>query len=284
MSLFISASAWAEAAKGRVRSDGAVVYKAASFDSEVLANLAPGSIYYISDRLFNGAFYRIMVKKNVFGYVPDYQMDPLSAGSAAAVTAQKNPKMAAKKKTPSLPKQPERREPTKRSLALTRLGGLEYANIDFKEHTMGGNYHANTSFFGFKFSGPDLLIEGPFTMDINLLFSFGAPSYYADATGNSADGFIMLSDVMLQYNWGMGPNAMWYFGFGPLLRYSKFNLALGSGASKKAYLAQDMNFGADFNLGLAFRLARRWALRVEGRYYWEKNMYPGFAGAIQYSF
>jgi hypothetical protein len=282
-------AAWAGPAKGRVRSDGAVIYKGASFDSDVLTNLPAGNVYYISNRLFNGAFYRIMVKKNVFGYVPDYQMDPLSgsASSVAVSPSKRATKNSAKKnstKEKSESSEPVRREPPQLPLTVTRFGGLEYAMIDFKEHTMGGNYHANTSFYGFKFSGSNLLIEGPFTMDINLLFSFGAPDYYADATKNSADGFIMLSDVMIQYNDALTRRAMFYFGFGPLLRYSKFNLALGSGAATKAYLAQDMNLGIDFNAGIAAQLARRWVVRGELRYYWEKSMYPGYAAAVQYSF
>jgi len=276
-----SGNAWAEAAKGRVRSDGATIYKAASFDSAVIAHLAPGTTFYISTVLFNGAFYRIMVKKNLLGYVPDYQIDPLN-GAAAANAATTN--VDAKKNKKSKDKTPPRREPPQRALASTRFGGLEYAAIDFKEHTMGGNYHQSISFFGFKFSGPNLLVNGPFTMDINVLMHFGAPGYYQDATGNSADGFIMLADVMFQTYWPLSQNVMAYYGFGPMLHFSKFNLGLGTSPNIKTYLAEDMNLGADFNLGLATRVGNRWGIRGEVRYYWEKTMYLGFAGAVQYSF
>lgn len=284
LSMLTSLQAFAAAAKGRIRSEGATIYKAASFDSPVIANLAPGTTYYISSVLFNGAFYRIMIKKNVLGYVPDYQIDPLNGSAAKAApistAAQKNKKMS---KTAD--KAAERKDPAQRSIALTRYGGLEYAMIDYKEHTMGSNYHQNMSFFGFKFSGPNLMVSGPFTMDINVLMHFGAPNYYETATGNSADGFILLADMMLQTNWPLSKNAMLYYGFGPVFHFSKFNLRLGSTTpTKKSYLAEDMNLGAVFNLGLAGRLSNRWGIRGEARYYWEKTMYLGFAGAVQYSF
>lgn len=281
-SVFSGSSAFADAAKGRVRADGAMVYKSASFDAPVIANLAPGATYYISSVLFNGAFYRIMVKRNVLGYVPDYQIDLL--GGAAAKNAPNSADAKKNKKAKAPEKAAQRKEPPKRPLSLTRYGGLEYAAIDYKEHTMGSNYHQSISFFGFKFSGPDLLVSGPFTMDINLLMHFGAPDYYEKATGNSADGFILLADVMFQTNIPVSQNIMAYGGFGPMFHFSKFNLQLGVSPTKKTYLAEDMNLGAVFNVGLAARIAKRWAIRGEARYYWEKSMYLGFAGAAQYSF
>jgi hypothetical protein len=274
--------AGATAARGKVRSEEAVVYKSANFDSPVIAKLPAGGVYYISSVLFNGAFYRIMVKRNLIGYVADYQIDPLSGATAAA------PKVNTERKKTKPSKNKEkaeaRKEPPQRPLSLTRYGGFEYASIDYKEHTMGGNYHEGLSFFGAKFSGPDLLVSGPFTMDINLLMHFGAPGYYKTATGNSADGFVFLADVMFESTVPMTAKTMIFYGFGPMFHFSKFNLQLGTAPSKKNYVAEDMNLGAVFNLGGALRLNRRWGLRGEARYYWEKATYIGFTGAVQYAF
>lgn len=266
--------------RGKIVSDEAQIYEQADFDSVVIAILPGGGTYDISKGLTNGAFYKIRFTEPgqpaKLGYIADSDIRPLfKTNNPNQKSASNNPK----KKSSS--KEPRR----KKSFENTRYIGPQYAMVDFQEETMGAKPHENLGFVGMKISGPNVLLEGLIPMDLNLLFYSGAPSYYQKATGNGASGFIFLGNILLQTYWPLGPNALTYFGFGPMMKYSKFDVELRNSTTGKnqPFSLEDISVGATFDAGIGLR-AGPVALRVDYQYFWEKQAYGGFSAAVQWGF
>jgi hypothetical protein len=115
------------------------------------------------------------------------------------------------------------------------------------------------------------------------LFSPSAPKYYEDITKKSAGGFIFIADFLFQTAVPRGKDVMTFYGFGPMLKYSHFNLEVPDGTRTLNYAADDMSVGAVFNLGLGFRISRV-AMRLDAKYYWEKVQYYGFGANVGLDF
>lgn len=263
---------------GRVVNDGAAVYRDASFDSEAFGYLEQGKLYNISRNIYGGAFYRILVKPGVIGYVADSDIKPIGAKKTAdgASAGKDGNKGDAEEKKP-----PRRKLP----FQYTQYFGLEYANIRHRENTMGQRPSQSLGFFGLKIFGPNLVLEGLSVTEMNFLIYPNAPSYYKDTTGKDAAGWIFMADILFQMVTPHGKNTVTYFGFGPLLKYSKYDVELqdATTSSRTRYSLEDINIGAAFNLGLGFRF-NRFALRAEYQFYWEQLNYSGFAIALQRDF
>ena len=258
--------------RGKIVGEEVQIYQKPDFDSPVIATVEAGGIYDISNVTFNNAFYKIRLKPGVLGYVADSDIKPLFKTTNVPSKDGKKPK----KKTVSK---------RNKTFEFTRFGGLTYAMIDFMEETMGGKPHENLGFIGAKISGPNVLLDGLLPIDVNLLFYSGAPSYYKKATGLSADGFIFLADILFQTYWPQSQNTLTYFGFGPMFKYSKFDVAVHDNSTGKdqPFSAEDMSVGAAFGAGVGLRMGSL-ALRVDYQYFWEKQMYGGFSGALQWAF
>lgn len=254
--------------------DGVQVYKNPDFDSPVIAVLPGGKVYDVSAKIVNGAFYRIRVKPGLLGYVADSDVKPLfpTQGKSA------NDKVKRSKESRPEPKR-------KRSFEFTQYAGIQYISIEYAENTMGDKRKDQLGFIGAKLSGPDLVVDGAFPTDVNFLFYTGAPGYYEKLTGNSADGWILLMDFLWENYNPMGKNALTFWGFGPMFKFSKFNVLLTDPATgrRSDYSLQDMSLGAVFNAGVALR----WepvALRGELKYFWEKQQYWGAGLSLQFNF
>lgn len=255
--------------KGKVMHDGAIVYSEADFDSQVLGYAKIGGIYEISSKTF-GVFYRIQVKPGVIGYIADSDIMPLN-------------KVSAKGNIESTQKEKGERPKKHRSFENARYFGLQYSQVNYFEETMGRGLTESLAFFGMKLSGPYLLIQGPINTEMNFIFHMGAPSYYEKYTGHAAAGWIFMTDFLIQMVLPQGKNTMFYFGFGPMFRISKFQTVVGSGTATTTYNLEDMALGAAFNLGIGFRMGAV-ALRAEGKYYWEKYKNTAANLALQFEF
>lgn len=274
-------SALAEPAKvykARILVEGALVYQKADFDSAILGTLKEKQVFEVSFKSFSG-FHRIRVG-NKIGYIIESDLEPLNF----EFEGQKKLKSGSKKNKSSKNKKAERSEPRKkRPFALSRFVGPAIATINFTENTMGSKLSESETFFGVKLSGTDVLIEGDIDTEINLMFRYGAPGYYDTFTGQSASGWNLITDFQLQHVSTLSPIAIGYFGFGPMFRFSKFDVALKDSGVTTAYSATDMVLGAAFSLGMGFR-AGAVALRSEFKYYWEKTQYSGLTAAMQFEF
>ena len=68
-----------------------------------------------------------------------------------------------------------------------------------------------------------------------------------------------------------------------MFKFSHFELGItDSGTGKtKSYSADDISVGAIFNFGVAFKVSD-YALRLDAKYYWEKEAY--LAGGLSFLF
>ncbi len=275
MAVFGQAAKPKQSFRAQIKHSEAHVFKEPNFDSDVLAVLSEGKIYPVSRQKVNKAFYRIRIRPGLVGYISDADVKPLFS-----LPSQKPPPKSGSRIDAE--KMPEK---NKRSFQYIQYVGGQYSLINFKEDTMGVQRQDRRSFFGLKLSGPDLVVEGAFQTDVNFQFSNGAPSYYESLTGNSADGWIMLMDFRWQTYSPLGRDVLTFLGFGPMLRYSKFNVSLTDAVTGRStsYSLEDIAMGAVFNLGGALRLGSI-ALRGEFQYYWEKLQYLGGGLSLQFAF
>lgn len=278
-----AAGAWQQA---QVITPNANVYQAADFDSPVLGHLKQGTVWNISKDV-TGAFYQIRVRDNLIGYVCDVDVKagkPIAKGN-----------LGPEKPKPLSGATPAKREPPavkkQRSFEYTDFWGIELASIRYRENTMGLRPTDQLSFYGLQFSGPNIVFDG-YTTEFNALVSLGAPRYYQQATGNDASGFIFLTDFLFLQNRNLSRDVMFFFGFGPMFKFSKFEVALncdaglcnGTTTGTLPESLTDMSLGAVFDTGITQRLGSSFALRAELQYYWEKLQYYGFSLSGQFSF
>ncbi|MGZ3768018.1 MAG: SH3 domain-containing protein [Bdellovibrio sp.] len=255
----------AESQQGTVIEDGAMVYQDADFDSPIIATLKLGSVYSISKGV-KGAFYKIRIKEGTVGWISDVDIKP---GVVKAPASKKNKKAAEKEK------EEKEKELPKKPFFAARYRGPSFDFINFTEDTLGKQRSEYLLFYGLKFNGFNTLFEGEIYSEGNILFHVGAPKYYSETTKKNADGFIFLADFLLQTASSQGKNRLFFYGFGPVLKYSHFDLELPNGTTTSHYSADDMNLGAVFNVGYAWRLWKT-SLRTDAKWYWEKAQYPGF--------
>ncbi len=266
--------------QGQIMDDEVQVYEKSNFDSNVLGTVQAEQVFDISKTTVNG-FYKIRIKPGVTGYVSDADVKPLfKAGESLPPNENKIKNKKSKKS-----KNSAKGSGKKRSFEYTRFVGPQYAVIDYREETLGGKPHENLNSFGIKISGPNTLMEGLMPIDVNLIYYSGAPSYYSKSTGRSASGFMFLGDILFQTYWPQGKNVLTYFGFGPMMKYSKFDVELLDTTTSKyqPYSLEDISVGMSFDLGLALRIGTT-AVRVDYQYFWEKQTYSGFTAAVQFPF
>lgn len=258
-------SVWAQAQQATVIIEGAMVYQDADFDAPVISTLKLGGVYSISTKK-KGPFYKIRLKPGYTGWISDTDIKPGVIKIAAPEKAK-----------------PEREEKRKRPFFATRYRGpvLQYTN--YMEDTLGKERTDGLLFYGAKINGFNTMFTGEIYTDANILFFFGAPSYYQDYTKRSADGFIFIADFLLQTVMPQGKNMLFFYGFGPMFKYSHFNLDVPSGSSTLSYSADDMSLGAVFDLGTAIRMGS-WSLRGDAKYYWERTKYLAFGLSFSHDF
>jgi hypothetical protein len=267
--VFFTQAAWPQvksrankALKAVILSEQAYVFKKPDFDSEVITILSPGNmVYYVSSGKWD-LFHKIRVSATAFGYISEADIKIISD-------------------QPRVPeeKQSEPQKPQKPFLSRSLIGPV-IQMTNFTESTMAATRSQNLSFIGAKWSGISGFLEGAGYADSNLLFYSGAPGYYADATGKSAGGIIIIGDYMLEMMKLQGPDIVTFYGFGPMFRFSNLQVTLDQG-NDIAYTMTDLVLGAVANAGAGVRLGN-YALRFDGKYYWEKQKYWAIGLAFQW--
>jgi len=243
--------------------DGALVYKDADFDAPVITTLKRGGVYRISKNT-KGPFYKIRVQPGVIGWIADVDVKP---GIVKLAPPPPPPKELRPLEGEGIPK-------TKPFYA-TRYRGPVLMMLDYSEKTLGKERSAQTLFYGLKFNGFNTVFSGEIYTDANLIFSNGAPDYYSKLTGRGSEGFIFIADFLLQTVLPQNKWLLFFYGFGPMFKYSHFKLEVPDGGSTTMYTADDMNLGVVFDLGWGFRIGKA-SLRADAKYYWEKTKYLGY--------
>jgi hypothetical protein len=274
--LLFSPSARAQSQKAIVINQGALVYTQSDFDAPVLTELKAGGVYDISLKT-RGPFYKIRIKPNVTGWIADtdVRVGKFKGRPVLRTKDAKNGK--------GVPAAEDKAKPVKprRPFMATRFRGPVVADLAYAEDTMGALRTETVPFFGFKMEGPNVLISGDMRTDAEFIFHPGAPKFYEKATGQSASGWIFLTDFIFETAL---PQSSWHmvtFGFGPMFKYTHYEVALLDSGRPLNYSLDDMTLGAVFDGGLAFRVGS-YALRFNVKYFWEKTKY--FGGSLTFGF
>lgn len=275
MMVFVGLSAEAQSQKAMVVNQGALVYKDADFDAPVVTELKAGQVFDISLKQ-KGPFYKIRVKSGVLGWIADNDIRLSKSGKLSPVKTP--PKGDAKKEEKDSFLEKKRAK----SFYASRFRGPVLSYLTYSENTMGALRADNTPFYGFKVAGPNTMFSGDFRTDAEFLIHFGAPSYYQKGTGYPASGWIFLADFIFET---ASPQSKWHmltYGFGPMFKYTHYEVSLLQNAKEVSYSLDDMTLGAVFDVGLHFRMANTYALRFNVKYYWEKTQYWG--GSLTFGF
>ncbi|MGZ3743875.1 MAG: SH3 domain-containing protein [Pseudobdellovibrionaceae bacterium] len=280
----VGEGALAQSQKAVVINDGALVYKEADFDAPVITRFKAGHVYDISLKT-KGPFYKVRIKPGVMGWIAD--TDVRVGKNAKGSLAAKNPLNAKAVASKSSEKKAEndsfleKKKPLK-SFYASRYRGPVLSYITYNENTMGDLRSQTLPFYGIKVAGPNTMFYGDLRTDAEFLLHSGAPTYYQRGTGFPANGWIFLTDFIFET---ASPQSKWHmltFGFGPMFKYSHYDVTLLQNAKQVSYSLDDMVLGAVFDTGLSFRIAETYALRFNVKYYWEKTKY--WAGSVTFGF
>jgi hypothetical protein len=279
--VFYSGQSGAQSQKAMVINNGALVYVNPDFDSELLTELKAGAVYDISLKT-KGPFYKIRVRPKITGWIADTDVKVgkfkggvpggKSAGGSGKVKSpgKANSKDAANEEAAKPSKFLVKKK--RRPFDETRFRGPTASYVAYTEDTMGAQRTQNMPFFGFKVEGPNTLFSGDMRTSSEFLFHPGAPDFYEKATGTAANGWIFLTDFVFETALPQSASHMLTFGFGPMFKYTHYEVTLQEAGHPLSYSLDDMAVGAVFDLGLGFRLGS-YALRFNGKYYWEKTRY-----------
>ena len=260
--------------QGRIIVNSAMLYAAPDFSAPVIGRVARGQVFFMSQKPV-GAFFKIRIKEGLYAFVSDSAIQSMSAPvPEARKDGKKQAKQESKKEKPEPPKK-------KVSFENAKLTGISFDSVNFREDTMGIKPTAPIFFIGFRMTGPGLAM-GSYA-DIDVSYSPMAPKYYEQATGVGASGFVIIMDMILQSTSMQGPNTMTFLGFGPMFKYSKFNVGLDYGGRRESYSMDNMSLGAVFDAGVGQRIGN-FTLRIDMKYFWEKMQYLGYGLAGQMEF
>lgn len=260
------------ATKAQVIGDPAFLYKEADFESEIIGTATAGEIYNVS-KGSKANFRKLRLKPGVVGFISNDDIKLVSESAAKKI-----------KKTEAKKTEKKRERGTK-SIEMTRYRGpvLQYTN--YAEDIMGSLRRDSLLMYGAKISGYNTLIEGDIYTESNILFHWGAPKYYGDVTREGAEGWLLMTDFLLQSTFPQSRVHMLFVGVGPMFRYSHFNATIRDPNTGKllSYGIDEMALGAVINGGLAYQFGS-YALRLDGKYIWEKQKYYAGSLAFQFSF
>lgn len=272
--------------------DGAAIYEKANFDSPVIDYLERGKKVLISKRLYRGAgglgaFYKIKIRKGLFGYVTDVdvQIDKEARVRQEEARRKKKEELDDPTQIRSDLENPEAENEGDGlgGIYFTRYLGLAYSAFIYSETIAKRKKSANISLIGMKLSGPGKSMGG-MPLDFELTFTSTAPSYYSQSF-SSSKGFLLLGHAMTILPLKIFRESMLYYGFGLVGKYSKFDVVVRNNPNKTPIDSQDLVLGLGGHFGYAHSFARgRYALRVDGKYYFEKEAYFGYGAALQMKF
>jgi hypothetical protein len=256
--------------KARVLNEGANVYQEPNFDSEIIGDLGEGQTITIYPKKYYGIFYLVVFSNKQKGFVADIDISLKNSTNPDNQDAESRPLKSQNKNKAVRPPRPLR------PITYTPLHGFSFSSIRYREDTMSLKPTEALSFFGLKLSGPKLL-DG-FPTDLDFQFYSGAPKYYEKGTGNQADGFILLTDLIFLTPIRESMNFLAFYGFGPMMKHSEFNVTL----NQKSYSLVDSNLGFVFTGGAAGRIGPV-VLRSEIKFHWERMTYWGWINSLQWS-
>ena len=261
-----------KAKRAIVAVDGAGVYQKPDFDSEVLTYLNTGEVVISSVKTFQGAggiglFFAIKTSKGLAGFIADTDlidatskkpMSPLMKDAESANIARKD----IEKST-----DPGEKEP----LYFTRFLGASVGRKGYSIKHQGRTYSSDMTFFGIRSTGPGTLFDGP-PLDFNLLVSLDSPEFYKEISGNSPNGFLVYTDLLLQLPAYEKDNHLFYYGFGFMATYSSYRVQTNNRFNDE----KGFRLGAEIDAGYAYRVMKKHLVRLDYKYHFERFQNTSF--------
>lgn len=272
--------------KALVTVEEAFVYEKPDFDSQIVGAAKNGQVYEVSQGK-KGAFHKIRLKPGFVGWISEIDFKVITASEALEI---KKSASVRKKKSVSKNLSPdEKSEGTKikrqKAFNETPMWGPMIHWASFTENTMGAKRSDSVLFFGAKMSGPGTLFLDDTYTDASVGLSWGAPGYYKKVTQRSAEGWIFLADYLYIIDFPQSSKLMSFFGLGPMFRYSHFSVSQQQSGTTAdlSYSLDDMTLGAVASGGIAYRISH-YAIRLDGKYHWEKQQYFGAGLTFQFEY
>ena len=257
--------------KGIVFVDGAAVYKSANFDSPILDYLDKGKSVRISRKVYKGkggfgAFYKVKLGKKKYGYIADSEISPKLKKVNKEFIDNPDFEKSAEMSSQNIP------------VDLVRYLGLGISMINYTEEFEGQKFFEFLPAFGLKMSGPGTMGLGP-PLDFEVLIAPLAPAYYKKFSTEGASGFLLVANTVLNMNLYVSGDTHAYYGLGLMTSFSKFDVNYDGTVLD----SQELRLGALFHLGV-FQRFGTWGLRLEGKYYVERESYIAASLGIQTEF
>ncbi len=276
--------------KASVVTDGGAVYTSTDFDSPVKEYLAHGTVVWLMKKSVHGRgglgiFHKVRYKTKS-GYMADTDIRILPGKGGLAGAGSKAPQKTSSPPAVDAPtsmawEREEQEEARKgpQGLFFTRYVGGALGLIQHTEKFSGKKLSSSVPMVGLRMSGPGVLFDGP-PLDVNILFTPQTPGYYSRVTDQSVNGFMFLGDVMAILPFLHKKNSLFYYGLGLMWTYSSYKVSI----AERQLDSQDLRIGAEFGLGYVHRLGRTMAVRLDGRYFYEKTQYFGLITSLQTEF
>lgn len=262
---------------GIVSFDQTPVYKSPDFDSVPVDYLPKDKKIKISTKVYKGptnfgSFYKVVYykgKKKIVGYIADNEVVPKYKRGGKDKVA-----------NPVFEKMEDFKEMKgKDSVLYSRFIGATGGVVDYVESIQGVSKSALTNLIGFKLTGPGTIFDGP-PIDIEFSMTLQAPDYYKLYT-DKVSGNIFFGHIYLLLPIFENKNGLAYYGFGPMMAYSRIQITVGNGAVVANPIdSQEVRIGGLFAVGYAHRFGN-WGLRLEGKQYIEKEQYVSLTFSVQ---
>ena len=245
---------------GVVISHEAAVYSKPDFDSEVVGGLQENQKVPMSTRRFQsgdqfGSFFRVRLPNGKTGYVADNDIQP----------AKLKKKMDDEMET----------NQDGESLYFKKMVGGSLAQVNYSEMFQDKASRAQTTVFGFRLTGPDVIGDSP-PIDFNVMVGIKPPGYYDTMSGGKASGFFLLGDIGLIFPLVDWTKSMLNFGVGLMWTYTNFKVPIAN----KSYDSSEFRMGIDLSFGGAYRI-NDLVIRGDIKYFIEKTQYTGLMLSLQ---
>lgn len=247
--------------------DGAMVYKRADFDAEVIGYLQMGTKVTISRKRF-GPFYRLRFKQGVWGYVSDVDV--------------RGPEDFGGKKGALADPAGSRSSPVRGKYPFTSFSiGASIGSLQYKELLLKQSYTSALLVYGVKANAPLSFLGGPFFLDLDVLTTNAVPDYYKGIATSAVQAQTSVVDLQVMYAMGsfMDRSLWYYFGAGPAMIYGRYLFDSSAGRID----AEELRIGAAFTAGLSFSMDPI-VVKFEPTFIVERAQYPLFVLSAQYSF
>ncbi len=250
------------------------VYELPSFDARILVNLKRGQkLYGLNKKIVGtdgfGLFYKVRLKKNVYGYILDTSVKKFKEARnkrKGRISGRALKKRQHKAKTVS--------SYDGYSVPYSKSYGLVFSSLSYVLDINKNTEKSKEMFFGGKISGAGWGISS-FPLDISLLFSPSSPSLL-DSFTQDHSGFMVLSEVGLPFEINRGFNWSIYASISGVLSYYSFDLILNGAkeSSNKAELGISGGLGAGIRIG-------RYIFNLESKYIKLSNNHTGFEFSVK---